>query len=64
MHSVTKAEFEAAFPDNRFIDLMTPFHEAVGENELGHFRDLDHVNPAGALILSRQLADDLSREIQ
>lgn len=48
------------YPDIEFVDLITPFNKAVRGKEAEYFVDPNHVNPIGALILSEELARQMS----
>lgn len=54
----------AEFSDNRLIDISGYFAKVTAGNEAGYFRDEDHVNHAGAILISRFLADVLTAMIE
>ena len=60
----TLAEFRRAFPGVPVIDLVTPFNARIDNRFDDFFVDADHVNPAGAVYLSEEMAKALGEYVK
>lgn len=64
MDANIRSEIANEFPDQKFIDIVTPFQEEVGDQEIKYYLDIEHVNVFGAAVLSRHLTEHLSRTVR
>ncbi len=59
-----RAAIQREFPEAGFIDSCVMLDVAGGPDNATHYRDEHHVNRAGALVISRGMADRLARDFQ